>query len=400
MDHNPDIVEKSTSYIFNLFKERLKQSYVYHNYAHTIETTEVAREMAEKSGLSAADLEVLVLGALFHDTGYVETYIGHEEKSVEIAEEFLLKEGYDRQKLQEVVRLISSTKKCVEPKDILEEILHDADVINIGKKDFFFRAELLRVEWELFLDRYYTDFEWEKLQLEFLLTTTFYTEYAVREYGEKRGKNIEEQRQNVRKAKKKRSKDIQKRKQTERPRRGIETMYRSTYRNHINLSSIADSKANMMISINTIIMSVIITVVGSGFSITGSNFYEHLRFTLPIAILLLGALISVIFAIMSARPNVTKKKVSKEKIKAKKSSVLFFGNFTNMELPDFIENMNELMGSKELLYDNMTIDLYYLGKVLTRKYKLLRISYSVFMASLILCVLAFLTVFAFSYEPA
>jgi len=59
------------------------------------------------------------------------------------------------------------------------------------------------------------------------------------------------------------------------PGRGVETMYRSAYRNHINLSSIADNKANMMISINTIIMSLIIAVIGSVFTFTGSELIKH-----------------------------------------------------------------------------------------------------------------------------
>ena len=109
--------------------------------------------------------------------------------------------------------------------------------------------------------------------------------------------------------------------------RGIETMYRATYRNHINLSSIADAKANMMISINAIIMSVIITIVGSGFTFSGLEFYQYIRFTVPMTILLISSLISVVFAVLSARPNVTKKNVSEQKIREKKSSILFFGNF-------------------------------------------------------------------------
>jgi hypothetical protein len=173
----------------------------------------------------------------------------------------------------------------------------------------------------------------------------------------------------------------------------VETMFRTTYRNHINLSSIADQKANMMISINAIMMSVIITVVGSGISFSGSGTYSHIRFALPICILLLSSLTAVIFAVLSANPTITNKREEDTTKKHKKSSLLFFGNFANLELDQFIVEMNALMQNKGGLYNNMTTDIYYLGKVLTRKYQLLRISYSVFMLGLILCVLSFMIVF-------
>ncbi len=182
------------------------------------------------------------------------------------------------------------------------------------------------------------------------------------------------------------------------PGRGVETMYRSAYRNHINLSSIADNKANMMISINTIIMALIIAVIGSGFTFTGSDLFKHLRFTIPIGILLICCLVSAIFAILSAKPKVTNRPLDMEAVKNRKSSLLFFGNFANLALPDFIKGMSDLKEDNDLLYDNMSVDIYYLGKVLTRKYGLLRSSYNIFMLGLIISVVVFMVMFILSYE--
>jgi len=175
-------------------------------------------------------------------------------------------------------------------------------------------------------------------------------------------------------------------------------MYRSAYRNHINLSSIADNKANMMISINTIIMALIIAVIGSGFTFTGSDLFKHLRFTIPIGILLICCLVSAIFAILSAKPKVTNRPLDMEAVKNRKTSLLFFGNFVNLSLPDFIKGMSDLKEDNELLYDNMSVDIYYLGKVLTRKYGLLRSSYDIFMGGLTISVVVFMIMFVFSYE--
>lgn len=388
MNEKP-IVQKAAAYVAGLFKRELSNKYVYHNLPHTSETVEASREAAEYYQLNEEEQTILLLAAWFHDTGYVKVYIGHEDESKQYARSFLEKEQFPEEKIKQVEALIESTRADHQPRNLCEEILHDADHINIGKKRFFRKAELLRIEWEFFLNKYYTDREWAREQENFIIGTNFYTEYFRREYGPRREKNIEKQRSSL-------VKEKLKRKKARDPKRGTETMYRATYRNHINLSSIADQKANMMISINTIIMSIIITVVGSGFTITGQSFVESIRYTIPICILLLGSLFSVIYAILSARPHVTNKKVDLEKIQNKESSTLFFGNFSNMKLQEFIDNMQELMKSRELLYDNMTIDLYYLGLVLTDKYKLLRISYNVFMSGIILAVVAFIGIFLYS----
>ena len=383
------VIQEAATYISELFKEELSDKYVYHNLNHTFETTDACREAIDYYQLNEQNGIVLLLAALFHDTGYIKTYKGHEEVSKQIAHDFLQEQEFRPEEIEKVVNLIESTKAGRSPRHLLEEILHDADHASVGKKRFFRKAELLRIEWEFFLDKHFNDWEWAQEQQEFILSKNFHTEYFRREYGPRREKNIEKQFKQVEKAKKKREKDKW-------PKRGTETMYRATYRNHINLSSIADEKANMMISINTIIMSIIITVVGGSFTLSETAFVENMRYTVPICILLLGSLISVIYAVISARPNVTQKKVNLKKIRNKKSSVLFFGNFSNMELPDFIHNLQELRNSKEMLYDNMTIDLYYLGLVLTQKYRLLRISYNVFMIGLVIAVVAFMAIFFYT----
>lgn len=388
MNDHP-IAQKAAEFVADLFKRELSNKYVYHNLTHTIETAEACMSAADFYELNENDRLCLLLAAWFHDTGYVKTYKGHEDVSIEYARGFMESEGCSEEMITQAEKLINTTKRGVKPENLLEEIICDADHISAGKKRFFRKAELLRIEWEIFLDKHYTDQEWAKEQQQFIISTNFYTEYFRREYGSRREKNIEKQRSALIKAKAKKLKDKD-------PKRGTETMYRATYRNHINLSQIADEKANMMISINTIIMSVIITVVGSGFTFTGQSFVESMRYTVPIAVLLLGSLFSVIFAVISARPNVTSKKVNLDKIRKKKSSVLFFGNFSNMKLQEFITNMHELMGSKDLLYDNMTVDLYYLGLVLTDKYRMLRISYNIFMGGLILAVVAFFGIFFYS----
>lgn len=395
MKYKTHLTAEAADYVFNFYKKNFSSKYVYHDYKHFHETVQACDEIAAWYELEKEEVELLLVAAWFHDLGYINKYDNHEEYSVMLAENFLKLKGVSENKINRVKELILSTKIGHVPANLLEEILHDADLINIGRKNFFLKAQMLRLEWETFLNKHYSDKEWEKLQLDFLLNNNFYTQYTLKEYGAQRAENIDTQTKILRKKidgiKRTKSRiDTQ-------PKRGVETMYRSTYRNHINLSAIADNKANMMISINTIIMSIIISVMGSRFGFYSQDSYGSFRFILPMCILLLASLLSVIYAVLSARPKVTHKKASTNPSEGRDGSLLFFGNFVSLPLNNFIEQMHDLTKNKDLLYDNMTVDIYHLGAVLTKKYRLLRVSYNIFMIGLIITVIAFLIVFLQSW---
>ena len=150
-----------------------------------------------------------------------------------------------------------------------------------------------------------------------------------------------------------------------------------------------------MISINTIIISLVITLFGTGFTFSSDDEFSTIRFVFPMAVLLLGSLTAVVFAILSARPNVTSKE--KYELSNKKSSILFFGNFAQLELQEFIDQIKFLKDQKDELYNSMSIDIYHLGIVLVKKYRLLTWSYNMFMGALVLSAVGFLVILMFSY---
>jgi len=385
-----EIIRKASNYVFSLFKEKLSKKLVYHNYKHTFETAKISRTLGEEYNLSDEDMEILLLAAWFHDTGYLETYTGHEEKSVEIATAFLQQEAYPEAQIQEVADCILATRSQQPAATLLQEILVDADMSNIGKENFFANAELLRVEWEIYLKKFFTDAEWAQYQLDFLLSTTFRTQAAQRLFGEQLQTNIQGQRNRLSQFSKKQKKKEKKQRETlAQPKRGIETMFQATYNNHMTLSSIADNKANMMISLNAVILSVIITYLGAKTSVLGTEFTRNPILMIPVGTLLLTTIGSVVSAILSAQPDVTSFKIRPNKVKSKKVNLLFFGNFTKIPLEDFKTGMHEIMREKDSLYNNMITDIYYLGDVLSKKYRLLRVSYTIFMIGLILTVISF-----------
>jgi predicted metal-dependent HD superfamily phosphohydrolase len=398
MKNNNPVIKEASEFIFTLFKEKLSSDHLYHNYKHTTETVKYCKELGEAYNLTSRDYEVLLLAAWFHDTGYTQVYAGHEEKSIEILREFLRGE-YPLEDQKEIETLILSTKWDATPDGTLQEILHDADYINIGKKSFEKRAQLLRIEWERILGKTYSDLEWAEEQLNFLINKTYRTEEATINYNNQREENIRNQRLKVEMLTNEKlkldSKIESNKERVKKEGRGIETLYRSIYQYHVDLSGIADNKANIMISINTIIISLIITLFGSGYTFSsGGGALSSIRFVFPIALLLITSLLAVVFAILSARPNVTSKE--KFELKQKKGSAIFFGNFAQLELNEFVSHIRMLKEEKEELYDSMSVDIYYLGSVLVKKYKLLTWSYNLFMGGLVVCALGFIVIMLFS----
>jgi hypothetical protein len=177
-------------------------------------------------------------------------------------------------------------------------------------------------------------------------------------------------------------------KQESKPGRGIETMFRTTSHNHLELGAIADNKANIMITVNSISISLII-------SILFRRFEELPNLIIPTAILTLVCLLTIVFAVLATRPVITVGKFSREDIMARQTNLLFFGNFHKMPLKEYEWGMKEVMKDSNLLYSNLIHDIYYLGRVLSKKYSLLRICYNIFMYGMVLSILAYAVALVF-----
>ena len=259
-----DLLEKASKYASGIILEKLPKGMVYHNIEHTGEVVETAKEIGENSGISDEEMEMLILAAWFHDTGITVVYENHEEKSAQIAKEFLISNGYPTEKTETVFKLILVTKMPQNPKNILEEVICDADISHIGKKGFNTRSQLLRAEWESLLNKKISDFEWIKNNIEFVSGTKFHTKYAIENFEEQRVKNLAKLQKKLRKevtespsSHKEAANvtDADKVKKNKGGERGVETMFRNVMRTHVEFSSMADNKANIMISVNTLLLN-------------------------------------------------------------------------------------------------------------------------------------------------
>ena len=386
------IVDLAKKYVRKHFKRNIPSAYKFHQYAHFKEVAKTAKKIAKKSNLDEEQTEILLLANWFRYSGITKQYENYHQISARMAAEFLTAKEYPVEKIKQVTNLILGSAKEGKPSEMLAGITYDASAAYMGKKGFTRDSNSLWVELEEVYKQEIKSKTWAQQEYDKLVKVQFYTEYANEKYQDRLADNLQHQRKLIEKAKKA---SIRKRTGKEFG-RGIDTLYRTSYRNHINLSSIADGKANMMISINTIILSAIVTLMATGMSFSGAFSIEEFQFMVPIIILLVTVLISAIFAVLSARPKVTENSITSEDILSRKKSVLFFGNFITMRKQEFVESLDMLKRNQALLYDNMAIDMYFLGHVLDRKYRLIKHSYNIFMGGLILCVLSFIFLLIYS----
>ena len=397
---NDNILSKVKEYVGKIFREKGSSKSYYHNFTHTAEVVKVTEEMSNALGVGQAEKEILLIAAWFHDIGYTETCNGHEDIGINVATHFLKENNYPEEKINRINKLIDSTRMPRNPQNLLEEIICDADLHHIGTSEFGDKSKLFRAEIENQKGADIQEKEWLEHNLQFFQDHKFYTSYAKNKLETQKNINYIKLEKKLKKVnrklaeendsgfeeKKKEKKKDKNKDQDKGAGRSIETMFRNTVRTHVDFSSMADTKANIMISVNTLVLTIIVSIM-----VRKLDTNPHL--IIPTALLTITCLVTLVYAIMVTRPKVTRGIFTEEDIKEKKVNLLFFGNFHKMSLDDFSWGMKEMMKDKEFLYDNMIMDFYYLGQVLGQKYQKLRICYTFFMYGLIISVLAFAIAF-------
>ncbi|GEC77654.1 Pycsar system effector family protein [Flavobacterium aquatile] len=393
-----NIIEQAEDFVYKLLKDKLSNSFLYHNFSHTLSVVNAVKEALDSQMSDAKEKEVLLLAAWFHDTGYCEGANDHEERSAKIAGKFLSEQGYDSNYILEVSNLILVTKMDFIPKTSNEMIIKDADYYHFTSKEYISNSELLRKEWEITQKKVFTDLEWLNSNLDMLKNKhNYYSSYALSHWQPKKEKNISKIVKQINKLTLGNNEIIdsesKKKAKEERAEKSVDTMFKITLTNHIRLSEIADSKANILLSVNAIIISIALSTL-----IPKLDSPSNVHLIGPTFVMILFSVISIIFAILSTKPKVTSGKFTRKDIEDRKVNLLFFGNFFKMPYEEFEWAMKEMINDKQYLHNSMIKDLYYLGLVLERKYRLLRITYNIFMIGIIVSVISFVIAFK-SFNP-
>lgn len=379
------LLTESENYISEFLAEKLPENIFYHNFNHALLVKKYAEVIGNNSKLNDKEMNILRISALFHDVGHVYSHENHVEEGVKIASDFMLKHHVDEESINQVSNIILATKIPQNPHDKIAEVLCDADLMYIASENCYEQFELMYEETKMKQEEFSNRTIFELDSIRFFSEHSYFTEYGKTVLQPKKEAAFSRILERMKRRELKRNKKDPINKNASYS-RGVETLFRLTARNQINLNSIADNKSNILISVNAIIISIIITMLVGNLGDVTNNI-------IPVIVFLVISLATIILAILSTRPNVKWADYTEDDLKQHKVDLTFFGNFINMEYDDYLEAVTNMIRNDEHLYSTMIRNQYSLGKILAKKFRLIKIAYNVFMVGIIITVVAFLITF-------
>lgn len=388
--HTP-LLDAARRHVLHLWNEQHDARLVFHNYAQAAGAADLVEKLATAENLPASTAEIALLAAWFHNVGYLYDNARPVEAGAIRAEFFLVEQGCEPEKIRQVRQCIATALADAHPETAEARVLNDALHAYDWVENYETRTPLLRLERELLSGRPVGEAEWQRQVDERLRKCVFFTAFAKTNYEPALALRLLERRNALAAAPATDNPEPKKPKSgsaerfdrlARRPlRSSIQTYFRANYGNHIRLSAIADNKAHIMISVNSILLSVAISLLTYQ-SLTNRN----PLYVLPIIMFLVTSLASLTFAVLSSRPRVT----NFVPVSGQSANPVFFGNFVHLTLEQYEAATDAMLRDGRLLFGNMARDLYFLGQVLDKKYRLLTYSYTVFMMGFVATVGAFI----------
>jgi predicted metal-dependent HD superfamily phosphohydrolase len=399
------LLKKVEDHVNFLFSEHGDTKLFYHNVAHTREVVAATKEIAGHYQLDDHSWFIVCTAAWFHDTGYLVTGPeSHELRSAGSAEHFLKSAKVSEEDITGIKKCIMATEMPQVPESLLEKIICDADSFHLGTDNFREKSKLLQKENETAKNIKIHINEWRAITINYLETHKYHTDYCRVLLDNAKADNLSRIKNKLQKAlseinitadlenrdisgeetkntsaKSAKENNFKKKKQ---PERGVQTMFRISSTNNVRISRMADNKAHIMISVNSIIISVVLGLIVR-------NLDENRELLIPTIILLTVNVFTIIFSVLATRPKVSKGFFTQEQVENKSVNLLYFGSFYKMNYPEYNSAVKKMMKDRGFLYENLRKDIFWQGKVLGRKYHFLRISYNIFMYGIIVSVIAF-----------
>jgi len=424
MDYN-ELLKKVSDYVTSFFTKQTNPGIVYHNHDHTWELTDAVNRIASGYALDDRSRFIVLSAAWFYDTGY---YIAgtdtHKNKSSAFAADFLKTLSADDTDINAIKDCIISTQLPQQPKNLNEEIVCDAVMYYLGSNNYSEKSRLLRKETETLHGISISGNDWRERSIALMEAHRYFTEYCRQNLEQTKIENLNRLKKkqqeksmprvsketasiagspdpnipggttapvinlsgnagamDTKKSKKEKKKDKE-------PVRGVETVFRISTTNHQRLSAMADNKAHIMISVNSIVISVLL-----GLIVRDLDKYRFI--VIPTVLMLTTNVTAIIFSVLATRPRIPNGYFSKEQVKNKDIDLTFFGNFYKMDFPEYEAGMKDLMKDSDFAFGSLIRNVYGQGKVLGKKFTYLRVSYNVFMIGMTIAVLAFVVVFIF-----
>ncbi len=402
-----DLLQKVEEQVTVFYRDHTDERMFYHNQSLTKSVMGIVKRMADHYHLDDRSFFIVNAAAGFLYTGYFITGENTElQKSAEAASAILQLIGVAENDIAAVKNSILSTANPQKPQLIEDKILCDADAYYYGTSSFRSKNKLLRKETDALAGEKIDGNAWRMATIGSLESHQYHTDYCHLLLDKTKADNLLAiQSRHEEKISKQQMavletqvapiaqdyadvpemQDIEqvvKIKKREKPIRGSEMMFRISSANNVRISVMADNKAHIMISVNSIIISVVLGLIIQKLD-------ENRNLLVPTIILLVVNVSTIIYAILATRPRLTPGTFTQEQVTNKSVNLLFFGSFYNMEFKQYDEALQAMLTDREFLYASLTKDIFWQGKVLGRKYRYLNISYTIFMFGIIISVLAY-----------
>jgi hypothetical protein len=389
---NDLLVAGSEKYVTALFTDNPSEKLIFHNLQRVMQVKGFAETIAAEEGLDGSEMDLLRVCTWFYQSGYVRSFDRATDESVALASAFLADNGVEPVDILAVAEIIRSARMPYHPGNRIAAILCDADMMFLASEGAFEEFDLLVDENVLM-----KPFSGKRPAIE----KEWMDHFAAHNYFTQHGQNVlqplKDQALLRLSDRMKRRKSLDNKKESPEKTamvytRGVETMFRITARNQINLNSIADNKSNILISVNAIIISIIITMLAG-------NIGNMSKDIVPILVFLMVCLVTIIIAILSTRPNIVMTRFTEEDLKNKNVDLIFFGNFCKLPYDEYLQAVKDMMKDEDHVYATLIKNQYSLGRILSKKFRLVRIAYNIFMVGIIFTVLVFLVNFLVTRHP-
>jgi hypothetical protein len=389
---NDLLVAGSEKYVTALFADNPSDKIIFHNLQRIMQVKGFAEVIATEEGLDASEMDLLRVCAWFFQSGYVRSFDRATDESISLASAFLSDNGVEPVDIIAVAEIIRSAQIPYRPGNRVASVLCDANLMFLASEGAFEEFDLLVDENVLMKPFSGKRAAIEKEWMDHFVAHSYFTEYGKNVLQPMKERALQRLSDRMKRRKTLDSKKESPEKSSIVYTRGVETMFRITARNQINLNSIADNKSNILISVNAIIISIIITMLAG-------NIGNMSKDIVPILVFLLVCLVTIIIAILSTRPNIVMTRFTEEDLRNKNVDLIFFGNFCKLPYDEYLQAVKDMMKDEDHVYATLIKNQYSLGRILSKKFRLVRIAYNVFMIGIIFTVLVFLINFMVTRNP-
>jgi hypothetical protein len=377
-----EIVRLAGEHVLDLFSNASAEvPLIYRGYKRSRELVDDCREIAKGSKLNGDAGQIVLLSAWFYDAGFAVAKKGAREKSIEIARDFLSRQGQPESVADAVAACIEGVAGGQDgPDGPAGAILHDALLAPLGSKSYLAQAELFRLEEEQRTGKVYSDLEWTQNRIDYLNNNNYHTRWAQLEYEGRKAKTLARLHRRLRRHLEEATEQkAEEAKITKNEGRTFAGLFGDLSRNQLRLLSIADRRSSTMIHVNAIMISLVVGMVVRTID-------HHRNLLVPTIVLLCVNVAVIVLSILSMR---AKRENLLEGESADDGKLLLVTNEENITLASYLQRMTALVSDGPALQAAMMEYLYYARKRLIHRRRSLKLTYDIFIYGLAVSVALF-----------